>query len=80
MVEIRTILKKIKPEENCYRYYEMRMEQVKEGFHVQMKWGRLNGNTPPIKCQTKHLVLANQEDALAVVLRKLREKQLRGYR
>ena len=28
MLEMRTVLKKIKPEENCYRYYEMVLRQA----------------------------------------------------
>jgi len=28
MLEMQTVLKKIKPEENCYRYYEMVLKEA----------------------------------------------------
>ena len=35
------VLKKIKPEENCYRYYEMVLRQADGQTIVEKRWGRL---------------------------------------
>ena len=47
MLEMRTVLKKIKPEENCYRYYEMVLYPKNQSYYVEFKWGRLHGSVVP---------------------------------
>ena len=39
MLEMRTVLKKINPEENCFRYYEMVLRQADGQTIVEKRWG-----------------------------------------
>jgi hypothetical protein len=39
MLEMRTVLKKIKPEENFSRYYEMVLRQADGQTIVEKRWG-----------------------------------------
>jgi predicted DNA-binding WGR domain protein len=79
MLEMRTVMKKIKPEENCFRYYEMTVLQTREGYGVQLKWGRLYGGLIPRRVQVKELQCKDADTALACVLKKIKQKQERGY-
>ena len=79
MLEMRTVLKKIKPEENCYRYYEMVLYPKNQSYYVEFKWGRLHGSVVPKWVKRKELKFTDSNQALKVVMKKLREKQGRGY-
>ena len=79
MLEMRTVLKKIKPEENCYRYYEMVLYPKNQSYYVELKWGRLHGSTVPKWVKRKELKFTDSNEALKVVMKKLKEKQGRGY-
>mgnify|MGYP000853319706 CR=1 FL=1 len=79
MLEMRTVLKKIKPEENCYRYYEMSLYPKDQVYHVELKWGRLHGSLVPKWVKKKAVVFNDSNEALKVVMKKLKEKQGRGY-
>ena len=79
MLEMRTVLKKIKPEENCFRYYEMVLYPKNQSYYVEFKWGRLHGSIVPKWVKRKGLKFTDSNEALKVVMKKLKEKQGRGY-
>jgi hypothetical protein len=79
MLEMRTTLKKIRPEENCFRYYAMHAFYKDGTYYVEFKWGRLQGPDMPQWTQKKALSFSSSNEALALVVQKLKEKEGRGY-
>ena len=79
MLEMRTILKKIRPEENCYRYYEMVLRKEGANYIFQKRWGRLRYGLQPIYMRKTESVLSNREAGIDRLLKTLYEKEKRGY-
>ena len=55
---------KIKPEENCYRYYEMVLYPKNQSYYVELKWGRLHGSIVPKWVKRKELKFTDSNEAL----------------
>ena len=79
MLEMRTILKKIRPEENCYRYYEMVLRKEGDHYIFQKRWGRLRYGLQPVHMKKTVDVVSNREAGIDRLLKTLDEKEKRGY-
>jgi hypothetical protein len=51
----------------------------KRGYYVEFKWGRLHGSIVPKWVKRKGLKFTDSNEALKVVMKKLKEKQGQGY-
>ena len=80
MLEMRTVLKKIKPEENCYRYYEMVLRKEGLRYIFQKRWGRLRYGLQPIHMKKTETVLSDRSTGLDMLMKTLAEKEKRGVR
>ena len=74
MLEMRTVLKKIKPEENCYRYYEMVLREADGQTIVEKRWGRLRYGILPVKTKTMERVFQDRQIGLAQFMKTLSQK------
>ena len=79
MLEMLTVLKKIKPEENCYRYYEMVLRQADGQTIVEKRWGRLRYGILPVNTKTMEHVFPDRQIGLEQFIKTLNEKEKRGY-
>ena len=79
MLEMRTVLKKIKPEENCYRYYEMVLRKEGDHYIFQKRWGRLRYGLQPIHMKKTESILSNRTAGLDALIKTLEQKEKRGY-
>ena len=79
MLEMRTVLKKIKPEENCFRYYEMVLKEDGGQYIFQKRWGRLRYGILPVNTKKIEQVISNQRVGLDQFIKTLNEKEKRGY-
>ena len=80
MLEMRTVLKKIKPEENCYRYYEMVLRQADGQTIVEKRWGRLRYGILPVNTKKMEQVFPERQIGLEQFMKTLSQKEKRGYR
>ena len=62
-----------------YRYYEMTLFPKNQAYYIEFKWGRLHGSIVPKWVKRKELKFTDSNEALKVVMKKLKEKQGRGY-
>ena len=87
MLEMRTVLKKIKPEENCFRYYEIVLKEDGGQYIFQKRWGRLRHGILPFNTKKIEQVISNQrvgldperQIGLDQFMKTLNEKETRGY-
>ena len=79
MLEMRTVLKKIKPEENCYRYYEMVLKEADGQTIVEKRWGRLRYGILPVHINTMEHVFPDRQIGLEQFMKTLSQKEKRGY-
>jgi predicted DNA-binding WGR domain protein len=80
MLEMRTVLKKIKPEENCYRYYEMVLRQADGQTIVEKRWGRLRYGILPVNTKKMENIFPDRQGGLEQFMKTLSQKEKRGYR
>jgi len=80
MLEMRTVLKKIKPEENCYRYYEMVLREADGQTIVEKRWGRLRYGILPVNTKKIENVFHDRQIGLDQFMKTLSQKEKRGYR
>ena len=79
MLEMRTVLKKIKPEENCYRYYEMVLKEEGGQYVFEKRWGRLRYGLLPVNTKTMEQVFPERRTGLDQFMKTLSQKEKRGY-
>ena len=79
MLEMRTVLKKIKPEENCYRYYEMVLKEADGQTIVEKRWGRLRYGLLPVNTKKMEQVFPERRIGLEQFMKTLSQKEKRGY-
>ena len=79
MLEMRTVLKKIKPEDNCFRYYEMVLRQADGQTIVEKRWGRLRYGILPVNTKKMEQVFPDRQIGLEQFIKTLNEKEKRGY-
>ena len=79
MLEMRTILKKIKPEVNCYRYYELILIKEGSNYILKKRWGRLKYGLQPIYMKNTETILSDRSTGLVMFIKTLEEKEKRGY-
>ena len=79
MLEMRTVLKKIRPEENCYRYYEMVLRKEGANYIFQKRWGRLRYGLQPITMRKAESIHSNRSAGLEALIKTLDQKEKRGY-
>ena len=80
MLEMRTVLKKIKPEENCFRYYEMVLKEADGQTIVEKRWGRLRYGILPVNTKKIENVFHDRQIGLDQFMKTLSQKEKRGYR
>ena len=80
MLEMRTVLKKIKPEDNCFRYYEMVLRQADGQTIVEKRWGRLRYGILPVNTKKMEQVFPERHIGLEQFMKTLSQKEKRGYR
>ena len=79
MLEMRAVLKKINPEENCYRYYEVMLRKEGDHYIFQKRWGRLRDGLQPRHMRKTESVLSNRSAGFDVLMKTLDQKEKRGY-
>ena len=79
MLEMRTVLKKIRPEENCFRYYEMVLKEEGGQYIFEKRWGRLRHGILPVNTKKIEQVISNQRVGLDQFIKTLNEKEKRVY-
>ena len=75
MLELLTVLKKIKPEENCYRYYEMVLRQADGQTIVEKRWGRLRYGILPVNTKKMEQVFLDRQIGLEQFMKTLSQKR-----
>ncbi len=68
---MRTVLKKIKPEENCYRYYEMVLNEADGQTIVEKRWGRLRHGILPVNTKKMEQVFPDRQIGLEQFMKTL---------
>ena len=79
MLEMRAVLKKINPEENCYRYYEVMLRKEVGHYIVQKRWGRLRDGLQPKHMRKTESILSNRTAGFDELMKTLDQKEKRGY-
>ena len=64
MLEMRTVLKKIRPEENCFRYYEIVLKKEGGQYIFEKRWGRLRHGILRVNTKKIEQVISNRSVGL----------------